>query len=187
MVCAFKYLSILYRTGQKERAVFTAASFCDWGWWDSCYFDRNIVPDLTLNHAARETRMDLLPRRFFFAPIIVNCEEKERSLSQPLCQCLADKGCSGITRFLKAVIWQREMRDTRQSERLVSWEHFSKKWWHSALLECSSCSRLSNIYTPDFSVTRKQKLHENDLLACESFSFYSLSLCTQPPEQLWMS
>ncbi len=66
------------------------------GWWDGCYFDRNILPVLALT---------TLVVKFIWicCHVISFCSNyswlvgKGKSLFKPLCQCLADKGCSDIT------------------------------------------------------------------------------------------
>lgn len=86
-------------SADKDGTAFMSALFCDLGWWDGCYSDRNILPCLA--QTARVVKFV-----WICCHVISFCSNysqligKGKGLSKPLCQCLADKGCSDITPVL---------------------------------------------------------------------------------------
>lgn len=99
--------------------VFIAAPFCDSSWRGSWYFDRNILPVLALTTL-------VVGFVWICCHVISFCSNYKRligkgtSLFEPLCRCLADRGCSditpvqekGIQRDAWAVKLQNEIMDT---------------------------------------------------------------------------
>lgn len=151
-ICHFLVLSVVKNessvltcnnfSNKKDGTVFIAAPFWDSGWWGGCYFDRNILPVLALTALVAEF-VWICCHVVSFCSNYTRLIGQGKSLYKPLCQWLADKGCSGITSVKKknkkrwsnsfawAVTLQEKIMDTHSL--CVSWERFNK-----------------SSYTPDF-------------------------------------